>query len=81
MAESQGDGFPTRAIYRALLVRGLEPAEAANLTAWLAGLPSADVHWTIGEVDELVRRRRSRNGAVPDPSDLPIATPLTWQTS
>ncbi len=49
--------FPARPIYRALLVRGLQPSEAANLTAWLAGLPCAGLHWTIPEVDAVLRRR------------------------
>jgi hypothetical protein len=75
------DNFPTRPIYRALLVRGLSPGEAANLTAWLAGLPSAGLHWTIGEVDAVVRRRAASEGDSDNPTDLPIAKPLTWQSS
>ncbi|NJD27289.1 MAG: hypothetical protein FIA92_03205 [Chloroflexi bacterium] len=47
-----------RATYRALLARGLEPAEAANLTAFLHGLPSENLHWSVREVEALVVRRR-----------------------
>ena len=73
--------FPARAIYRALLVRGLEPSEAANLTAWLAGLPCNELHWTIGEVDDIVKRRSSRR-ATADPADGPtVRLPLSWQSS
>lgn len=43
--------------YRALLARGLESGEAANLTAFLHGLPSADFHWTLPEIEAIVRRR------------------------
>ncbi len=47
-----------------LLVRGLAPDEAANLTAFLAGLPIEDAAWTLGQVNrllflrELARARR-----------------------
>ena len=74
--------FPARSIYRALLIRGLEPAEAANLTAYLAGLPSAGLHWTIPEVEAIVRRRaeQAESGAAgPDDQGGPVQ--LTWQTS
>lgn len=46
-----------KATYRALLARGLEAGEAANLTAFLHGLPSADFRWTLPEVQAIVRRR------------------------
>jgi hypothetical protein len=72
--------FPARSIYRALLVRGLEPAEAANLTAYLAGLPSTGVHWTIPEVEAIVRRRSEQlEAAASDPGDQPGPVQLTWQ--
>jgi hypothetical protein len=48
-----------RATYRALLARGLEPAEAANLTAFLHGLPSGDLHWSVREVEALVVKRQA----------------------
>ena len=46
-----------RATYRALLARGLEAGEAANLTAFLHGLPSAGFRWTLPEVEAIVHRR------------------------
>lgn len=46
-----------KATYRALLARGLETGEAANLTAFLHGLPSLDFHWTLPEIEAIVRRR------------------------
>lgn len=46
-----------KATYRALLARGLEAGEAANLTAFLHGLPSAGFHWTLSEVEAVIRRR------------------------
>lgn len=46
-----------KATYRALLARGLEIGEAANLTAFLHGLPSDGFHWTLPEIEAIVRRR------------------------
>jgi hypothetical protein len=46
-----------KATYRALLARGLEAGEAANLTAFLHGLPSAGLRWTLPEVEAIVHRR------------------------
>ena len=46
-----------KATYRALLARGLEAGEAANLTAFLHGLPSGGFHWTLAEIEAIVRRR------------------------
>ena len=74
--------FPARSIYRALLVRGLEPGEAANLTAYLAGLPSDGLHWTITEVEAVLRRRASRLDTTDaDPDDRAGPVQLTWQLS
>ena len=44
----------TLATYRTLLLRGLAPDEAANLTAFLAGLPVGDAHWRLGEINRLL---------------------------
>jgi len=46
-----------KATYRALLARGLETGEAANLTAFLHGLPSDGFHWTLAEIEAVLRRR------------------------
>lgn len=46
-----------KATYRALLARGLQAGEAANLTAFLHGLPSAGFHWTLPEVEAIIHRR------------------------
>lgn len=62
-----------RETYRSLLARGLEPGEAANLTAFLHGLPSENLHWSVREVEALVgQRRRFAN-----PSPTPAATHRT----
>lgn len=46
-----------KATYRALLARGLEAGEAANLSAFLHGLPSDGFRWTLPEVESILRRR------------------------
>jgi DNA-binding transcriptional regulator YbjK len=46
-----------KATYRALLARGLEAGEAANLTAFLHGLPSAGFTWSLAEIDSIIQRR------------------------
>jgi hypothetical protein len=46
-----------KATYRALLARGLEAGEAANLTAFLHGLPSAGFRWTLPEIAAIIQRR------------------------
>ena len=44
----------TKEIYRSLLVRSLSPAEAANLTAFLCGIPVGRQPWKIHEVNRLL---------------------------
>jgi hypothetical protein len=46
-----------KATYRALLARGLEAGEAANLSAFLHGLPSVGFRWTLPEVEAIIHRR------------------------
>jgi hypothetical protein len=58
----------TRSTYRQLMTRGLSPEEAATLTAFLCGIPVADVQWSIGQVNRLLflreLARTDRFGAV-----------------
>ena len=53
-----------KATYRALLARGLEAGEAANLTAFLHGLPSAGFKWSLAEIDAIIQRRISHAAEV-----------------
>ena len=53
----------TRSTYRTLLMRGLTPAEAANLTAFMCGIPIAEVHWSLRQVNQLLfLRELARTG-------------------
>ena len=61
--------IPTRRTVRLLMLRGLAPAEAANLTAFLCGIPVADRHWELREINKLLfLRNLARRGRF-GPSD------------
>jgi hypothetical protein len=36
----------------------MEPEEAANLTAFIAGIPVSDVHWTLNQINQLLFLRQ-----------------------
>jgi hypothetical protein len=60
--------FPTRATYRGLILRGLAPDEAANLTAYLAGIGVGGSHWTVAQINQLLfLREMNRTGYFTDP--------------
>jgi len=53
--QDRDHGSPTRATYRALLGRGFTPGEAANLTAYLAGIEvGAGRPWRLADIDRLL---------------------------
>jgi hypothetical protein len=66
----------TRATYRNLLMRGLAPEEAANLTAFLCGIPVAEADWSLRQVNQLLFLRQlsltgrfgANDGAPPRPN-------------
>src|SRR5918996_2573323 len=53
-APGSTDELRTRATYRNLIIRGLSPDEAANLTAWMAGIDVGETHWTLRQVNQLL---------------------------
>ena len=62
---------PTRSTYRSLIIRGLEPDEAANLTAWLAGISVGESHWTLRQINQLLfLREMNRSGHFSEGTDL-----------
>lgn len=57
------EGLVTASTFRLLLLRGLTPREAANLTAFLCGIPIAEVHWSLRQVNHLLfLRELARTG-------------------
>jgi hypothetical protein len=62
--------LPTRATYRSLIIRGLAPDEAANLTAWMAGIDVGDSRWTLRQINQLLfLRQMNRSGHFTEPAD------------
>ena len=61
-----GNGTATRETYRGLLLRGLSPGEAANLTAFLNGIHvTAGRPWRLADIDRLLfLRELCRTGRV-----------------
>jgi hypothetical protein len=59
-------------------MRGLEPDEAANLTACLAGIAVGETHWTLRQVNQLLfLREMHRAGHFDEPEPEPApADPL-----
>ncbi len=79
---SEQDASEIRTTYRGLLLRGLAAGEAANVVAFLSGLPSAGVRWTIAEVEAIVGQRAEHIRRTElSLEDLAAAEPLIWQTS
>ena len=71
-APGSTDELPTRATYRNLIIRGLSPDEAANLTAWIAGIDVGETHWTLRQVNQLLfLREMYRSGHFTEATDLP----------
>ena len=63
----------TRATYRNLILRGLAPDEAANLTAYLAGINVGDTHWTLRQINQLLfLREMNRAGQFAEAAEPPL---------
>jgi hypothetical protein len=70
LSQAQTTELHTRATYRNLLLRGLAPDEAANLTAYLAGIAVGETHWTLRQVNQLLfLREMHRSGHFDDSPD------------
>ena len=52
----------TGATFRQLLLKGLAPDEASNLTAWLFGIRIGSQHWRLAEVNRLLFLRELSAG-------------------
>jgi hypothetical protein len=62
-APAPSDQLVTRSTYRLLLRKGFGPDEAADLTALACGIPVADVHWSLRQVNQLLfLRELARTG-------------------
>jgi hypothetical protein len=62
-APSTSHDVRTRATYRLLLMRGLAPDEAANLTAFMSGIQVGGQGWKLNQVNKLLfLRELNRSG-------------------
>jgi len=68
--------------YRHLLARGFRSAEAANLAAFMGGLPIGDQPWTIDAVSKILFLRELHRSSAFGPDDgEPRRLPTrTWPT-
>ena len=57
--------------YRQLMMRGLAPGDAANITAVMRGIPIGETPWTVREINHLLFLRAMREAGRFDP-DLQI---------
>jgi hypothetical protein len=65
-----GPQLTTRATYRNLILRGLAPDEAANLTAFMAGISVGESRWTLRQINQLLfLREMNRIGQFAEPTD------------
>lgn len=48
------------AVWRLIQMKGMSPDEAANLTAFLYGLPTADLRWSLPQLNKLLFLRTLR---------------------
>jgi hypothetical protein len=51
-------GLTPRATFWHLQQKGLTPGEAASLTAFMCGLPTADLRWSLGQINHLLFLQR-----------------------
>jgi hypothetical protein len=57
---AEAPGPSPRAIWRLLQMKGMTPDEAANLTAFLYGLPTTDLRWSLLQLNQLLFLRQMR---------------------
>ena len=51
-------GSAPRATFRLLQLRGLTPGEAASLTAFMCGLPTSDLRWSLRQINQMLFLQR-----------------------
>jgi hypothetical protein len=47
-----------RATFRNLQQKGLTPGEAASLTAFMCGLPTSDLRWSLRQINQMLFLQR-----------------------
>jgi len=57
-ARTAGPPPPPRTTFRLLQQRGLTPGEAASLTAFMCGLPTSDLRWSLRQINQMLFLQR-----------------------
>ena len=57
-ARAEAPPLLPRATFRLLQLKGLTPGEAASLTAFMCGLPTADLRWSIRQINQMLFLQR-----------------------
>ena len=74
MPERLDPTVATLETHRALLRKGLSIDEAANLTAFLCGIPLREVTWSLAQVNQLLfLRELHRTGRIGADDRLPLS--------
>jgi hypothetical protein len=47
-----------RATFQLLQLKGLTPGEAASLTAFMCGLPTTDLRWSLHQINQMLFLQR-----------------------
>ena len=68
-AQAAGSTLRPAAAYRQLVMRGLAPGEAANITAVMRGIPIGETPWTVREISHLLFLRAMSNAGRFGPDD------------
>jgi len=64
-----GPDLETRSTVRQLTLRGLAPSDALNVTALMCGIPVADRHWQLREINQMLFLRALRRQGRFGPDD------------
>jgi hypothetical protein len=68
-AQTAGTTPRPAAAYRQLVMRGLTPGEAANITAVMRGIPIGATPWTVREINHMLFLRAMRDAGRFGPDD------------
>jgi hypothetical protein len=58
VAAAAASGPAPRATFRLLQQKGLTPGEAASLTAFMCGLPTTDLRWSLRQINQMLFLQR-----------------------
>ncbi len=57
-ARAEAPPLLLRATFQLLQLKGLTPGEAASLTAFMCGLPTSDLRWSLRQINQMLFLQR-----------------------